>query len=90
MPGRPRKVRDPDVLGYYLVDVLREVVDTHRWAPTLKGADLLFALEMVMNLYSIGPKARAHGSSRTGSSGVIAQSTVDGRKDSSCNTFSSR
>jgi len=54
-------VRDPDVLGYYLVDVLREVVDTHRWAPTLKGADLLFALEMVMNLLlhrAKGPSSR--------------------------------
>jgi len=54
-------VRDPEVLGYYLVDVLREVVDEHRWAMTLRGADLLFALEMVMNLLlhrAKGPSSR--------------------------------
>lgn len=61
MPGRPRKVRDPEVLGYYLVDVLREVVDEHRWAMTLQGADLVFALDMLMNLLlhrAKGPSSR--------------------------------
>ena len=61
MPGRPRKLREPEVLGYYLVDVLREVVDEHRWAMTLQGADLLFALEMLMNLLlhrAKGPSSR--------------------------------
>jgi hypothetical protein len=59
--GRPRKVRDLEVLGYYLVDVLREVVDEHSWAMTLQGADLLFALEMLMNLLlhrAKGPSSR--------------------------------
>jgi hypothetical protein len=61
MPGRPRKARDPEVLGYYLVDVLKEVVDEHRWAMTLQGADLLFALDELMNLLlhrAKGPSSR--------------------------------
>jgi hypothetical protein len=61
IPGRPRKVRDREVLGYYLVDVLREVVDEHRWAMTLRGADLLFVPDMLVNLLlhrAKGPSSR--------------------------------